>query len=86
MGRQVNVQLGELTKAGCTIIPRIFPKEVYPEGEYDPSFITVVTPQGRSINSHCIDMLCFDCRHIDSSSNGWFEYWMLENNVQYVAG
>lgn len=65
-------------KAGCRI--RI------QEGGPDQSWLVVKLPDGRILNSDTDGVLSFDCRHMDTSANGWMEYWLLDHNVPYVQG
>jgi len=87
MGRQVNVELKELTKVGCSII-FVKGEKVTDDmtgHEYTTDGITVVLPTGGSVYSSYTDMLVFDCRG-ESSRNYYIEQWFIANNVPYIAG
>lgn len=71
MGRQVNAQLVDLLRAGAP---------------YVQEYCTVIMPKVGVISSYCLDSLCFDCRDITTSGNGWAEQWIIDNNVPYTAG
>lgn len=74
MGRQITVDLVPLMRAGCKI------RVLYNGPEQ--SWLV----DGRVINSDAKGCLSFDCRHMDTSANGWMECWLLYNNVLYAKG
>lgn len=87
MGRQINVELKELTKVGCSIL-FVKGEKVTDEltnHEYTTDGLTVVLPTGGSVYSWCTDMLVFDCRN-ENSNNYYIEKWLIDNNIPYIAG
>lgn len=90
MGRQVNVEIKDLVKAGCTIVPNSTTYSDWDEllgkvVEFESKYITVVIPGGNAISSYCEDSLVLDCRNTDST-NYWVEDWLKTANVPYIAG
>lgn len=78
MGRQITVKTKALLAAGCSV--RV-------EGQGQPgAWLKVTLPDGRYIGSYCDNCLCFDCRSLYTSGNGWMEEWLIEHNVPYAAG
>lgn len=91
MGRQVNAQLVDLLRAGATITgtTAILDPEIIDDITglpYVEEYCTVIMPKVGVICSYCLDSLCFDCRDITTSGNGWAEQWLIDNNVPYTAG
>lgn len=95
MGRQITVEIKDLVKAGCTIVPNTATwtgLEWNEEAQDDilvthiSVYITVVIPGGNAVSSYCEDTLVFDCRDKDTSTYGWVEYWLIQNNVPYYEG
>jgi hypothetical protein len=78
MGRQVTVDPVNLMRAGATL-------HIEGHGQQG-AWMKVTLSDGRFIGSNCDDSLNFDCRHMDTSANGWMEYWLLDNNVPYAQG
>lgn len=94
MGRQITVEISELTKNGCVIVPsyRIYQDEKWDEliqnyksKEVISKYIVVIIHGEGVITSYCEDCLNFDCRN-ESSNNYWVEDWLIRNSINYVAG
>ncbi|MCV4343284.1 hypothetical protein [Pseudomonas capsici] len=78
MGRQITVDPVNLMRAGA---------KLHIEGYgQQGAWLKVTIPDGRFIGSTFDDCLCFDCRSIDTSANGWMEEWLIDNDVQYAHG
>lgn len=94
MGRQITVEVSELVKNGCVIVPSY---HIYKDEEWDDliqqyrpkeivsKYIVVIIHGEGVITSYCEDCLCFDCRN-SNSNNYWVEEWLNRNSINYIAG
>lgn len=94
MGRQVTVEVAELTKIKDVSIE--FFTDTYESYEdmdeenpviYTLEFARITFPDGRqAVVDNYDDSISFDCRNKDTSANGWIEYWFIQNHVPYYEG
>lgn len=89
MGRQITVEVAELTKIKDVSIE--FFTDTLVDDDDDEyvilEFARITFPDGRqAVVDSWRDSVSFDCRNKDTSANGWIEYWLIQNHVPYYEG
>ena len=79
MGRQITVDLADLSDAGCVF--RV--NRDATGGDYRWLSVKI---GDHWVSSDAMDCLVFDCRNRLTSPYGWVEDWLIEGRVPYLEG
>ena len=89
MGRQVNFKLKDIRESVTMEIKA----DYFPEDDCGWLYVVMAFPNGKKATLDLFDidigketLVSFDCRNIDTSTYGWVEQYLIDNNIPYTAG